>query len=239
MKTYALLFILIASIFTNANAEIHNALQRELTILNAKKQALVNALNTTNEEKKIKAIQKKIKKIQKEIDNTKVRYEETNRILQQLKDIDPNLFETVSAVKNAEGDTTSVYVKIVDDISNGSINYSNNAHSIAGFTNIAHLNDNPNVSASEYGVNTISVIINGDRRNTVGTLAHEFGHVLYLVQNLKEYVKFYKEHYDSDVVRQFGFGHSPHDPGHNFVRHIEKTFKKNYQEYTEKNSIAL
>ena len=156
-------------------------------------------------------------------------YFDTEQLISEIKSIDPELFEKVSIVANSEGTLTHVYVRYVDRTSKQFIHLKENYFNDFGYTSVGQWKKNENVCESFYGTNTICVtIVKGSYPSKV--LAHEFGHVLYIVPKLKSYINFFNNH-SGYINNKYSKGHSPYDPSYKFVKSIERSFLIKYINY--------
>lgn len=230
MKTYALILVLLLCPFLSSHADIYNGYTKEKAHLKKGLKALETQLITSMDEKSAKQLNRKLKKLRKHYEAVRINYEATENLLAEIKRIDPTLYHEVSTVVNAEGSLTHVFVKIMARSTDKFMTHASLDYSLTGYTNIGHWDQNPNVHASEYGVYTVSVVI-GNTPDKLTAMAHEFGHVLYQVKNLKSYITYYKDEYNQNSISKFGLGHDPIDPGHAFIKSIENEFRSKYRKY--------
>jgi hypothetical protein len=230
MIHYALILMIVLCPFLSAYGNIFNGFTNEKDKLKKQLDALEVQIEKSSDSKEIKKLTKKLSKIHKQYEMTLSNYEATEDLLAALNLIDPNLYKDVDGVVDAEGSLTHVYVKVMARNSGKFADHASMGYSLAGYTNLGHWEANPNVYASEYGVYTVSVVI-GNTTDKLSALAHEFGHVLYQVQNLKSYTEYYNQQYDLNNVSKFGLGHHPMDPGNAFVKSIESGFIRKIKEY--------
>ena len=167
-------------------------------------------------------------KIQHKIDSLRqiiLSYEITEELLDQFRLIAPVLYNEIDTITNAYGTNTDVFVKFIPD--EQMIKYQK------GRLVMGQCAYNERVCYSEYGINTVSVIIYSKIRPLV-VLAHEFGHVKHQVPNLKSYMDYYKETYQDRSFEGYFVGHYPTDPSGKAARSNEKRFG-NYCKLSKKN----
>jgi len=142
---------------------------------------------------------------QKYGDQLQYDYQLTEQALKRLKRIDPELYDSVSNVRDKQGQVTHVYVKVIVGFGDKTGLY--------GTTNLNQNPSNQDQYISCYGKQSVMVKVASGPK-AVELLAHEFGHVLYQVPNLASY--------GDDRIK----GHLPHDPSNLKVRQVLKRFKK-------------
>ena len=97
--------------------------------------------------------------------------------------------------------------------------------------------NDPDRCSSRYGEGSVLVevwIFN----KALAVLAHEFGHLDYVVPNLKAYVRFYKQEYGpagADVM----LGHRMDDPSGRVASVFEERFRKSYAAYLRKDPAPV
>lgn len=224
MTNYTVMLMILLCPFISAYGNINNGFTKQKDKLKKQVEALVVQIEKSSDGKAIKKLDKKLNKLHKQYEIIMSNYEATENVLKELSHIDPELYHKVDAVVDAEGSLTHVYVKVMARNTGKFIDHASQGYSMTGYTNLGHWEANPNVYASEYGVYTVSVVI-GNTTDKLSALAHEFGHVLYQVENLKSYTAYYKQTYNLNSISKFGLGHDPLDPGHPFVKSIENAFK--------------
>lgn len=95
------------------------------------------------------------------------------------------------------------------------------------FTNVEQDKTDKDAYSSEYGFNTVSVKVANVKRSSI-LLAHEFGHIRYLVPNLAMYVETYINYYKKKMVDSNAMGHQPDDPSGRMARTYEGKFAVAY-----------
>lgn len=142
-------------------------------------------------------------------------YIKTEVLITSLRMIDPELYARLDQIRDAEGNLTDVYVHAIDALASG----------FKGYTNLDQKQSNPHVYTSEYGDHSVSVsVVFSNTRNSLKTLVHELGHVLYQVPNLAAYMEYYKQTYLNLNYRGFRLGHHFTDPSHQMVRATMQRF---------------
>ena len=158
------------------------------------------------------------------------KYSDTQELISIVRQIDPELYNAVSNVVNADGTLTHVYVLCAYRTDEEIIYFSNKHFDAMAYTSVKPMVENENVCYSQYGMNTITITVK-KCRNEIIALAHEFAHVLYVVPNLKNYAAFIRKESYKYENNRFGTGHKEFDPSRDFVKSIEKRFKDKYLKY--------
>lgn len=143
-------------------------------------------------------------------------FQRTEEIIHDLWDISPGIMSQVDNLRDANGVITHVYVVV--DFHLGS------RDGIRGVTNLGFSKNDDNTYASRFGDHSVEVRVNGGP-NAIVLLAHELGHVIYQVPNLKSYVKFYRGHYNNKPGAK---GHHADDPSHHSVLQVMNRFYRDY-----------
>ncbi len=141
-------------------------------------------------------------------------YHLTEQTIVRFQKVDPELYDSVSNVRDHQGNLTHVYVKVIAGFGETNGQY--------GTTNLNQNPANKHEYISCYGEHSVMVKVAAGPRALI-LLAHEFGHVLYQVPNLASYTEYYHQHYtdDDDPNR----GHLPQDPSNLTVHRVLKRFK--------------
>ena len=236
MKICLLTLSLLCFIMVVSKSEIINAYNREVAALINQKERLTIKISQNQTEKSRRKTSKEIIRINRKLNKIQKYQTITDSILYMLKVVDPELYNQASNVKSACGQNADVYVKVLNINSPEFRKICSGV--LLGYTNLAHWAKNPNVPASEYGLNSMSVII-GDGRNQLFTLAHELAHAIYQIENLADYSIYYERVYSEYAIYKFGAGHFPSDPGLDFVKKIDHDFKLKYKEYISNDIQSL
>jgi len=145
----------------------------------------------------------------------------TQALIENLRMVDPELFDEINTIQDLEGNETHIYVKVVEDLASG----------IYGVTNLNQSVENQHVYNSEYGDYTVSVrVIHAHPVWALWILVHELGHVRYQVPHLAAYTKFYKGEYQHQDFKVSRVGHLDDDPSHQSVQETLKAFRKSWRE---------
>jgi hypothetical protein len=162
--------------------------------------------------------QKQLKELRETEKCWQLYFIKTEQLISELQDEFPALFHEIDTIKNADGIVTDIYVSVVEQWSLCQGAYAT--------TNFKCCKENPNSCLSEFGPNTVSIIID-ERRNTMTrSFIHELGHVLYLVPNLKSYLDYYHENYTDFFIKKHGnrIGHKSNDPSHKVVMEVLRRY---------------
>ena len=231
MKTYALILALLMCPYLLVHASIINAFHKEKLMLQKEIRNCIELLKVDTTVKVDRLNERKLKRLRKEYAKVVTKYAETEQLLSEMKIIDPDLYERVSVVTNAEGTLTHVFVRYVECTSKEFTVYSKNYFMARAYTCVWYNRINRNVCASPYGTNTVSITI-GKVRDDILALAHEFAHVLYIVPNLSYYSHFFKnQNWNKMNKYNVGYGHSVYDPSFAFLDSVEGSFEIKYKKY--------
>ncbi len=228
MKKYAFIIAIILCHFLSVHASIINGFLQEKYLLQKEIKNTVEMLNEDNSDKTTKQIERKLRQLRKKYAEVMTKYLETEQLLSEFENRDPDLFDRVSKVTNSEGTLTHVYVRYVERTSEEFTDLTRKYFKAFAFTCVNQSPNNKNVCTSLFGTNTIDVTI-GKGVNEKIKLAHEFGHVLYMVPNLSDYNNFLDKNIRK--LNKCNHGHSPFDPSYAFVESIEKNFRIKYNDY--------
>ena len=230
MKKYDFIIAILLCHFLSGHASIVNGFLQEKFRLQREIKNAVELLKEDNTVKATKQIERKLKQLRKKYAIVLTKYAETEQLLSAIESIDPDLYEEVSKVTNADGTLTHVYVKYVDRNSEEFTDLTENHFKAFAYTCVSQSPTDKNVCTSCFGTNTINVTI-GKGVNEKLKLAHEFGHVLYMVPNLSDYFEFLNKY--NKNLKKFRSGHSPFDPSYSFVASTENNFRSKLNEYLE------
>jgi len=230
MKTYAVIMLIVLCPFFPVQADIINAYVIEKQKLEKKIQSSLVLQETAGTDKSTKQIEKGLKRLQKEYEIVARKYTDTENLIATIRQIDPELYETVSKVTNAEGTLTHVYVRCAYRTDEELIYFINKHFNAMAYTSVRPSDTNENVCYSQFGINTIMITVKKCHDEIIA-LAHEFAHVLYVVPNLKNYAAFIRKESYKYENNRFGPGHKEFDPSRDFVKSLEKRFKDKYLKY--------
>lgn len=232
MKNLIIALIIVLSAQFSAKSNVINGYLRDKLILEKDIQKSLALLNEVSRQKDSLQIEKKLKKLRKEYAKINTKYAETEKLIQDIRTIDPELYEKVSTLTNAEGTMTHVYVRYTNRTSKEIRYLFEGQFKAFGYTSVMQDKKNEKVCVSYFGANTINVIVcKGCDEKFV--LAHEFGHALYIVPNLKEYVSFSKDP-NSLSNADSHTGHSAYDPTNDMVKSVEDSFTLKYKDYLKR-----
>ena len=233
MKTHVVIMLIILCSFLQARANIFNAYLIEKLKLEKKIANSLDLFGDAELNKNKRHIEKRLKCLKKKYNIVLRKYNATETLMSRLKHIDPELYEAVSQVTNAEGILTHIYIRCVYRSDEEIAFFRNNHFDGYGYTSFKQSDANKNICVSQFGDHTISITI-WQCPNDVIALAHEFSHVLYLVPNLNSYSNFMYEHANRSVGKKYIPGHHPNDPSRDFIELFEKRFKEKYLIYMSK-----
>ena len=219
MKKYCIYFMVFV-LSLNAPCEIKNGYEKDISSARRSLQRL-NELLSTNKE--IAPSQRR--NIKTKIDvlvNLIACYELTANLLTQFKIISPDLYSQIDTITDRQRRRTDVYVKLIPR--------EQALIQAAGLTQIDQVVGDNDAYFSEYGERTVSVRI-WITTKAIFVLAHELGHVKYLVPNLASYVVYHREEYGSEFSGSNYIGHEPGDLSGREAEISERKFKADYSNY--------
>lgn len=208
------------------NKNIHEVIN-ELHFLTELKNGKIINFNGAKEWDQLNKSQKVIIKAKiKDLKKTIKYYLITEYLISEFNEICPEIIEEVSNIKNFENCTTDIYLKVVPS--------ENEIRSVSGTTYISRDLKKPHICTSEYGLNTVSVKI-CDHKKGLKVLAHELGHVKFIVPRLDQYIEYCRIRYHQKNIEVVVIDHQASDMGSKCVFEYEKRFRTAYREYTKQN----
>ena len=226
MKSYCLCFAL-SILFFNSYAEIRNGyavgINAARASLDIYSTMLLEETGWTPQRKK--AMQAKRMDLVKYI----AYHDLTESLLNQFKAVAKDLYNEIDTIRNRNGRSTDVYVKFIPE-EEASVQ-------AWGVTSIAHTPDDANTYLSEYGENSVSVKVCTVSQALL-VLAHELGHVKYIVPNLASYKAFHMMRYPPCSTQSNHVGHDADDQSGKSAVGFEKRFKASYFMRHSKNEIV-
>ncbi|HEU5145391.1 MAG TPA: hypothetical protein VFT90_01690 [Chryseosolibacter sp.] len=221
MKTLLLVVALYFLIFPNMFGEIRNGYERDIAFLKVSLQGLKDLL--AGDQKLSIAERLKIKQKINSIHRHLTYHEITETLLQRFNLIAPHLYEEIDNLKDGKGRSVDVYVKFLPlDAPMES----------TGMVSLRPSGDSTACS-SEHGMATASVRIRITNK-ALKVLAHEFGHLSYIIPNLRSYIGRYSSIYrQRDTIAQLG--HLQSDPSGESAFDFEKRFSRAFASYRKEN----
>jgi hypothetical protein len=217
MKPYCLSLALLVFALNPSFAEIRNGYAVGINAAFASLKVCSSALREDHHLPSFrrKALEAKVRELVKYI----TYYEVTENLLKQFKVISPELYHEVDTIKDRNGEITNVYIKFIPE----------DEASVAawGVTRIAQAPGNANTYISEYGERSVSIKV-WTVSQALLVLAHELGHVKYIVPNLAAYKKYHTENYRPCAFESNHVGHNGDDPSGKSALNFEKRFKASY-----------
>ena len=153
----------------------------------------------------------------------------TENLLKQLEIIAPELYNEIDTIKDSNGKITDVYVRFIPE-DEASVE-------AWGITGIAHVPGDADTYLSEYGAGSVSVKVWAVSQALL-VLAHELGHVKYIVPNLSTYKAYHLARYPPCSRRSNHIGHDADDKSGKSAVEFEKRFKTSYYEKYLSNDIV-
>ena len=227
MKSYCLCFALSILFFNSSYAEIKNGYA---VGINAARVSL-DVYNTLLFEQTGWTLQRKKAMQSKRMDLVKyIAYHDlTESLLKQLKAIAPDLYNEIDTIRNRNGRSTDVYVRFIPE--------EEAPVQAWGVTNIANTPGDANIYLSEYGESSVSVKVCTVSQALL-VLAHELGHVKYIVPNLANYKAYHIMRYPPCSTQSNHVGHDADDQSGKSAVVFEKRFKASYFMRYSKNEIV-
>lgn len=227
MKVALILVVLVILVLTDLFAEVRNGYEKDILAFRRSLQSLQAMLQTNQSLRRSE--KRRIKENIRSLVNLIVYYEITDSLLKQFKAISPELYNVMDTLNDCNGRPIDIYVKFIpkDQLKFQSAG-------AAFFT--PSVND-PDRCSSRYGEGSVLVevwIFN----KALAVLAHEFGHLDYVVPNLRAYVQFYKQEYGHAGAGVM-LGHRVNDPSGNVASIFEGRFRKSYATYVSRDPTPV
>ena len=153
-------------------------------------------------------------------------YERTEEYLDRFRNIAPELYNQIDTMKNKYGIGINVYVKFYPD--------EQMCKTRLGESEVGQYFQDENICFSDYGINTVSVMIYATMK-PLNVLAHEFGHIKYIVPNLKSYKMYFKKTYVDRSFEGYFIGHYPDDNSGKMAQKYEREYRKCYKNFNMSN----
>ena len=224
MNCYLLTVALFLCPFLTANADILNGFAQKKMLLENKIKHYQNLIQEASDIKQIKQLTKELKKMKKHHALVSRKFSETADLLTEVQEIDPELYQKVSGITNAEGTLTQVVVQYVSRVDDEYTMYVNGHYKADAYTSVRSCRENENICESRFGTNTITITV-GYGCDEKKALGHEFAHVLYIVPNLSSYMDYWKRSED------FCSGHHIDDPSFDFLEKTEEDFFQKHHKF--------
>jgi hypothetical protein len=224
LRQYCALFIIFFFTIDSTFAEIKNGYENDISGMRESLKNL-NAILAENMNLSGPSKRKIEFKIELLISNISY-YELTENLLNQFKNIAPEIYNEIDTIKDCKGRAVNVFVKFIP--TDGS------AVKAWGTTYMRHVENDRDAYLSEYGSLSVSVKI-WIVHNALLVLSHEFGHVKYQVQHLASYFEYYKQNYFGIMNDSNDLGHNPNDPSGDSANHYEKLFRRDYAYFLNAN----
>ena len=146
-------------------------------------------------------------------------YTNTERLLQEFKRISPLLYHWIDTIRDKRGRPVDVHIKVVR-----SVNLF--PPGLLASTCVNTLHTDRDACSSNYGPHTVSVTVLKSMDSLL-MLAHELGHVSYVVRHMAGYVEYFERHYGAGHDPRY-WGHKFGDPSGKSAILFEKTFKEDW-----------
>jgi len=149
----------------------------------------------------------------------------TADLLGQFHMIAPGLYEEINNIKDRKGTVVTVYVKFLP--------HWKMKYSPSGSAQLSYEEENDRIYTKEYGKNSVSIHISFHEAKVLTLLAHEFGHLKYIVPNISDYHEFYVENYSLKNGSKL-IGHLLNDASNKHARDFERRFKYSKNQYRKR-----
>jgi hypothetical protein len=219
MKNCVLVALLLILLLNDLFGEVKNGYENEVANVKSSIQGLKDVL--LNSKDLSVADKRKIKIKIRTLINYLTYSQITETLLQQFRAIAPDIYNEIDLLEDCQGRIVDVYVKFISQ--------AEAKVAAAGMASFAQSEYDLNSCHSEYGVRSISVkvwILN----NALCVLSHEFGHIKYVVPNLRSYVEFYKNKYPRGLSEP-NVGHRSDDPSGKVASEFEQRYRQCYVKY--------
>ena len=225
MKSYCICFLLFV-LFTSSYADIRNGYDVGISTARASLDVYSSLLKesgwTPHRKRAMEATRSDLVKY--------IAYHDlTETLLKQLRAIAPDLYHEIDTIKNMNGEITDVYVRFIPE-EEASVR-------AWGITAIAQTPGDANIYLSEYGEGSVSIKVCVVSQALL-VLAHELGHVKYIVPNLATYKEYHMLQYPPCSTQSNHVGHDADDQSGKSAVAFEKRFKASYFMRHSKNEIV-
>ena len=210
MKNYLLVIGILLLTLGDLFGEIKNGYEKDIAGIRMSLRSLKAMLSVTQDLTGME--RRKINESVKSLINHLVYKDVTDDLLNQFRLIAPDLYNAIDTLKDGRGREVDVYVKFFPKESSSS----------PAFVALMSAKGDLNRCDSEYGAGSVSVKI-WFKSNALLVLAHEFGHVQYIVPHLAAYLEFYKRTY-RQILPDVSLGHLWGDPSGKNASAFERRF---------------
>jgi hypothetical protein len=227
-RKYSLLIALCLFSGIDLPGQIKNGYEREIKGMHESLKRLTSLLE---EDPNLSLFQKATMKgnVNKLIENISY-YELTEELLDQFKNIAPEIYSEMNSLKDHSGVEVTLFIKFVSEMEM--------QHGAAGTTNLSHTENDNNTYTSEYGPRSVSIKIASVTKSLI-LLAHEFGHAKYQVTHLASYIDYYNVNYQNNNFKSTYIGHNPSDPSGQSALHYEHQFQGQYLNFFKAQGIKV
>jgi hypothetical protein len=175
------------------------------------------------------AERKKLEHGKKATTDNIVHYQLTQQLLADFRLISPDLYNEIDTLADDHGRKTVVYVKFVPD--------ENNAGTSHGVT---YLTCMPKDSSETSQMTEVSIQIEiRIARKALVVLAHEFGHLRYIIPHLTDYLEYYSRTYSQIASDPDFAGHNESDVSGKTAEAFEKRYRlSRYSHWKAQEKVA-
>jgi hypothetical protein len=155
-------------------------------------------------------------------------YELTNKLIDQLKVVAPDIYNEIDSIKDKKGRSTNVFVRLIPR--------DHARIQLIAATFFAQSRTDKDACVSEYGKYSVSIDIWLSETALV-LLCHELGHIKYAVPNLANYCDFYKRNYRNQMDHLTFIGHRRNDLSGKSAVAFEKKFFKDKESFLKQEGV--
>ena len=148
----------------------------------------------------------------------------TSNLLLEFQTIAPDLYKEMNGLMDSNGRTVDIYIKFLP--------HWKMRDSPSGVTRLSYRENDSTVYTNEYGVNSISIHISFSEIKALTLLAHELGHVKYIVPNICTYHEFYRNRFQNNEAKLKG--HSHNDESSRYAQNFQNRFRSSLTRYRRK-----
>ncbi|HEX8041672.1 MAG TPA: hypothetical protein VF490_21140 [Chryseosolibacter sp.] len=148
----------------------------------------------------------------------------TEKLINQLRAISPDLYNEIDNITDKRGRPTDVYIRLVPK-GNGSL-------PLQAFSLLSRATVDEDASHSEYGDYSVSIDVQIGE-NALMLLYHELGHVHYIIPNLATYQKFYEARHRNRKHNPDYFGHDIRDASGQSANAFVKIYLRDKAKYIQ------
>lgn len=219
IKPLLIFFFFFGEYHISVGREIMNGYAGELNLASKCIKNIEDLIRNESIPAKKEKLLRLLKTLERKENHIRASYDKTELLINKFQLIDPYLYNQMRFLKNKNQNITDIYIKIVS------------GETYPGYNGITRVNQDQmdqNVCSSSYGRNSASIEI-ADNFSSLVHLAHEFGHLMYIIPNLSDYINYYHLHYNILLNSGKLKGHDDSDLSGQSAQNATKHFISSYR----------